>query len=256
MYYASARLERAGVPHAFSTRVGGVSAGPFASLNLGNPSGSEITDEADHIARNYRLLHAAIGCQDRTRCFVKQVHGCAVIDAGANADFANGRPADALTTDDASRLLAIQTADCIPILLSSDDGRCVAAIHAGWRGIIARVIDYGCRALLRMARSNRPLIAAVGPCISKLHFEVGPEVLDQFKTEFGDEVIHDARHVDLPRAAYLQLIAAGVSPDKIDTTDRCTFRDADEFFSHRRDRGITGRMASVIGPRSDSQPNP
>ena len=79
-------------------------------------------------------------------------------------------------------------------------------------------------------------------------------MVENFESEFGDTVIHGPRHIDLPRAAYLQLIALGFSPDNIDTTDRCTFRDADEFFSHRRDRGVTGRMAALIGPRDDSQP--
>ena len=253
--YLSPLLERAGVPHAFSTRIGGVSAGPFASLNLGNPSDSEVKDSTDNIAQNYRRLHAAIDCANRARCFVHQVHGCTV--AETTGAFQNGQPADALTSDDPTKVLAIRTADCIPILICTDNGRCVAAIHAGWRGIVAQIIPHAGHEVLRMAGSaGAELLAAIGPCISAAHFEVGLEVIAQFRTRFDDSVIRDDTHVDLPRAAYLQLVAAGISRDHIDVTDRCTFRDADEFFSHRRDRGITGRMAALIGAREDRRATP
>lgn len=263
VYYASPLIERAGVPHAFSTRIGGVSGGPFASLNLGNSSESELKDSTDHIAQNYQRLHQAIGCDHRTRCFVHQVHGCTVADARADADFTNNEPADGLATDDPSQLLAIRTADCIPILLATRDGRSVAAVHAGWRGIIANIIARAADELHRIAGvAAEQLIAAIGPCISKANFEVGPEVIAEFEREFGQTFPQgpsplitrreDGKgHVDLPGAAYLQLLAAGISPDSIDTTDRCTFRDADEFFSHRRDRGVTGRMAALVGVRDD-----
>jgi YfiH family protein len=258
VFYLSPLLARAGVPHAFSTRIGGVSSGPFASLNLGNPSDSEIKDTADNIATNYRRLHEAIGCADRARCFVHQVHGCAIANASNRADFTNNRPADALVSNAPAQLLAIRTADCIPILLATDDGRFVAAVHAGWRGIVANIIQHAGDELRRIAGSTcAKLLAAIGPCISKPHFEVGPEVLSHFEQAFGSTAPIDRSpdgkgHVDLPRAAYLQLLACGLSPDHIDITDRCTFRDADEFFSHRRDRGVTGRMAALVGVRDHS----
>ena len=98
------------------------------------------------------------------------------------------------------------------------------------------------------------IIAAIGPCIGFDAFEVGTEVLDAFAKKFGSAAVarrdSDAKgHVDLRESARLQLIAAGAISDRIDTTDRCTFRDADEFFSHRREHGITGRMAAIIAPR-------
>jgi len=157
-------------------------------------------------------------------------------------------------------VLAIRTADCIPILLAINDGKIVAAIHAGWRGIIANIIPRGRQELLRLAGSNgTQLLAAIGPCISKPHFEVGPEVLAEFERTFGanapiERTANGKGHVDLPRAAHLQLLACGLSHDQIDTTDRCTFRDADEFFSHRRDHGMTGRMAALIGVRDELHP--
>jgi hypothetical protein len=134
VYYASPLLERAGVPHAFSTRIGGVSNGPFESLNLGNPSHVSVQDSGDHIAENYRRLQAVIGCEDRSGCYVHQVHGAETVTALAGEQFKNGPCGDAIISDDPGRLLAVRVADCVPILLSTRDGSRVAAIHAGWRG--------------------------------------------------------------------------------------------------------------------------
>jgi hypothetical protein len=252
VYYASPLLARAGVPHAFSTRLGGVSAAPFDSLNLGNPSDGDVRDDWDRIHENYRRLQHAIGCHGRERAWVHQVHGGEVAQArGANVAFRSGCRADAIVGDDPRRLLAVRVADCVPILVSSDDGCTVAAIHAGWRGVVAGVVT---NTIARLGDA-RGLIAAIGPCIGFDAFEVGPEVLAAFDQTFGDDapIARGAAgkgQVDLRAAVRLQLLRAGVAADRIDTTDRCTHRDAGEFFSHRRERGVTGRMAAVIAPRA------
>jgi YfiH family protein len=246
--YISPLLRAAGVPHAFSTRIGGASKAPFHSLNLGNPAGTAVQDPSDNVHENYRRLQAAIGCEKRQRAWVHQVHGGEV--ARCDGAFESGRKADALVGDDPDRLLAVRVADCVPILLSTRDGRCVAAVHAGWRGIIAGVLPTTARAM--QVDPARELLAAIGPCISAEEFEVGPEVLVEFRRVFGDAApLSESRNgkgrVDLREAARRQLLALGVPEDHVDTTDRCTVRDADEFYSHRRERGITGRMAAVIG---------
>jgi YfiH family protein len=260
VYYTSPLLARLNVPHAFTTRLGGVSAPPYDSLNLGNPSGiaSDQHDSADHIAENYRRLHRAIGCERRQRSFVHQVHGASVLRVAPEAGFSNGACADAMITADASRLLAIRVADCVPLLVSSDDGAVVAAIHAGWRGVVAGIVG---NAINAMNIAPGRLVAAIGPCIGFDSFEVGSEVMHEFTRALLDDAplrkhAGDANKgfVDLRAAVRLQLRHAGLSDDRIDTTDRCTFRDADEFFSHRRDRGVTGRMAAMIGTR-DLQPS-
>ena len=134
VYYASPLLEHAGVPHAFSARVGGVSPPPFDSLNLGNPSGCDVQDDYPRIYQNYDLLQAAAGLTGRTRCWVHQVHGGTVIDTPRGGEFESGVKADAMVSDDAGRILAVRVADCVPVLLATRDGRRVAAIHAGGAG--------------------------------------------------------------------------------------------------------------------------
>ena len=256
VYYHSPLLDGIGVPHAFTTRIGGVSRAPYESLNLGNPSGlsPDQHDSADHIAENYRRLHHAIGCESRLRCFVHQVHGGDVLRVAPDRGFANGDCADALITSDSTKLLAIRVADCAPVLVATEDGHTVAAIHAGWRGVVANVVSNTIKAM--DAPSDR-LFAAIGPCIGFDAFEVGTEVVEAFTQRFGSAApvrahssVADKAYVDLRAAVRVQLVQAGVSADRIEMTDRCTYRDADEFFSHRRDRGITGRMAAVVGPRA------
>src|SRR4051794_15269459 len=242
VYYVSPILARAGVPHAFSTRLGGGSPAPYDSLNLGNPSGlsPDQQDLSDRIAENYRRLHRAIGCESRQRCFVHQVHGGDVLRVSATSGFSNGACADALITSDPTKLLAIRVADCVPILIATDDGSQVAAVHAGWRGVVANIVG---NTLNAMNVAPQRLLAAIGPCIGFNAFEVGEELLREFTRVFGEEaplrshdIIPGKGFVDLCAAVRIQLVSAGLSIERIDTTDRCTFRDADEFFSHRRDR--------------------
>jgi hypothetical protein len=254
VYYASALLETAGIPHAFSTRRGGVSPAPFDSLNLGNPNGCATQDDQPHIQENYHRLQAAIGCAHSRRCYVHQVHGNEVVSA--DSDFDVNLKADALITTTKENVLAIRTADCAPILIADPAGQIVAAVHAGWRGVIAGVIPAAISRLCEMSPTieARSLLAAVGPCIGNEAFEVGPEVLAEFERAFGaDAPIRresDGKgRVDLARACRLQLRRAGLPSEQIDITDRCTYRDADEFFSHRRENGVTGRMAALIAPR-------
>jgi hypothetical protein len=255
VYYASPLLEKAGVIHAFSTRIGGISTGPFDSLNLGNPA-ADVQDDKQHIHENYRRLQQAIADTTMPRCWVHQVHGPDVVFVRRHHEFTSGSRADALISDDSNRMLTIRTADCVPMLLASENGKCVAAVHAGWRGVIANIAAIAIRELTRLASTDpKKILAAIGPCISGDAFEVGAEVLAEFNRVFPDNAPirsnHNGKgHVDLPAAVRMQLQNAGLCADKIDSTDRCTYRDAEEFFSHRRERGITGRMAALIAPRA------
>jgi polyphenol oxidase len=284
--YQSPLLRAAGVPHAFSTRIGGVSTGPFASMNLGNPGGQAQQDHHENIAENYRRLQRAMGCEHRKRYFAHQVHGATVLAPGAcpATDSIHGGieigHGDALVTDDASALLSVRVADCVPVLLATRDGGRVAAVHAGWRGVVQGAALAALSQLLSDSRSRsttrdgqtnatgevqkrgqtpifRDIFAAIGPSIGMDAFEVGAEVLEAFRGVFGAETPcrsspTDPRkaHIDLREALRTQLIQAGVPAEQIDATDRCTVRDADEFFSHRRENGLTGRMAAIIGVRA------
>ena len=253
VFYASTLLNSVGVRHAFSTRIGGISPAPFDSLNLGNPNGCEIQDDYDRIWENYRLLHRAAGCHEQQRpCRVHQVHGNVVAIVQRRHEFDTATKADALVTDDPSRVLSVRVADCVPILIASADGRSVAAVHAGWRGVVSGAVTAAIQSL-SVGKFSGAFVAAIGPCIGVDAFEVGNEVLAEFAKAFGDQSRHLCRsgrpgkgYVDLREAVRRQLIGAGVGAERIDVSDRCTFRDTEEFYSHRRDNGVTGRMAAVI----------
>jgi YfiH family protein len=250
----SPRLERIGVAHAFSTRIGGVSEGIFASLNLGNPSG-EVLDSSDHIAENYRRFLAAAGCEGKVMRKVNQVHGDQVMWMNSQSDCGEAQSADAIACDDARCVACVRVADCVPVLLASDDGKIVAAVHAGWRGVVAGVVSAAVKQIQNRTGRHGGIFAAVGPSIGAGNFDVGIEVVEEFRRVFGADAPAQMKcggkgHVDLRISIELQLRGCGVDGDHIDGTDRCTFRDGDEFFSHRRERGVTGRMAAIISPRA------
>jgi YfiH family protein len=237
----------------------------FSTLNFGNPADAPERDPPENIHRNEMLLMRAAleeagqsgAAEARELCRVHQVHGAAVevLRRGEPADF--GVKADALVTDDPQRFVSIRTADCVPILVSSSDGGVVAAVHAGWRGLVAGVIAAAIESVRRVAGPGdaQEFVAAIGPCIGAEVYEVGPEVGAAFESAACDghsgtlvrPGTQGKHRLDLAGIAERQLVAAGIARERIDRTDRCSFRDADEFFSHRRERGLTGRMASIIG---------
>lgn len=259
VFYQSPLLTNAGVRHGFTTRLGGVSSSPFDSLNLGNPqrrTPSDPQDSAANLQVNLQRVQDAIGCGSSRRRWCRQVHGnnVAVVAEG----FEDGTDADALLTADPGDVLAIRVADCVPILLSSRDGAVVAAVHAGWRGVVSEIVPRAATMIAAEANcSSSDLVAAIGPCIGFDAFEVGEDVWPIFTRMFGDDVLRPAsesnkRAVDLRTSIEKQLTTMGLPRVAIDSTDRCTFLHADEFFSHRRDHGLTGRMAAMIAPRRAS----
>lgn len=245
VWYESPSLRELGVRHAFSTRLGGVSEGCFSSLNLGNPIGASVQDPSGNIEENLRRLATAAGLDGRELRRAHQVHGAQVIEMSRRP--CGDIRADALVTEDPACMVSVRTADCVPILLASEDGRQVAAVHAGWRGVVANVVA---AAALRMRDLGA---AAVGPCIGYDAFEVGAEVAEAFEQALGPRPPMRRRedgkwHVDLREAVRRQLVAAGVDPRRIDVSGHCTFAAREEFFSHRRDGLTTGRMAALIAP--------
>src|ERR1043165_4940692 len=179
VFYISPQLREAGVPHAFSTRLGGLSPPPFDSLNLGNPSGG-VRDDRNRILDNYALLERAAGLAERERCWLHQVHGKTVVNVLRGCGHDNAAQGDALVTGDSSRTLSVRVADCCPVLLCTSDGRHVAAVHSGWRGAVANVVSEALRMLLErrnadgLSASAGDVLAAIGPCIGFEAFEVGP----------------------------------------------------------------------------------
>lgn len=248
-------LERLGFKNAFSTRLGGVSSLPENSLSLGNFS----HDERANVIENRRRFQAALGADNWPMVTAKQIHS-ADVRSVKNAEDAltEAQPGDALTANTKQILLAIQTADCMPILIADQRTRAFAAVHAGWRGTLAGIVA---RTIERMQHEygSRPedLHAALGPAICAEVFEVGAEVLDSFRREYGyaEELFSNLQtngkgHINLNLANIRQLTDAGVSVNKIYDSGLCTWLRNDLFFSYRLERGAekpVGRLMGVIG---------
>ena len=215
---------------AFSTRRGGISGAPFDTLNLGRLT----EDDPDHVAENRRRLCAEIGTDAGLLRFGRQVHGATVHRAAGT-----GEPGDGLWTDAPGEPLLVFTADCLPVAIVRTDGSvpAVAALHVGWRGLLAGIVAAGVACL-----GGGPLAAAIGPGLGPCCYEVGEEVAQPFRERFGAEVVRDGR-LDLWSAAERALAGAGVAD--VHRTDLCTACNGELFFSHRRDAGRTGRQGMV-----------
>ena len=207
----------------FTTRNGGVSEGPYASLNLGRRTG----DDVDRVDENRRRACAEIGADAGRLALNYQVHGVTVNRAEAGL---RGTLGDALWTDEPGVPMLALTADCVPVALVRTDGEPAAAVvHAGRIGVLAGALHAAVRTL------GGRIAAAIGPAAGPCCYEVGPEVHAAFGTE--------GRTVDLKALARARLEAAGV--DEVHDCRLCTICDPERFFSHRRDDGVTGRQAGV-----------
>jgi len=216
-----------------TTRAGGVSRGPWATLNLGMHTG----DDPGHVKVNRARLEQHLPAPPQ---WLQQVHGNNVrAHAGTVGATQEG---DALVADAPGRVCAVLTADCLPVFLCSREGDRVAVAHAGWRGLASGILA---ATVCALERAPRQLIAWLGPAIGPEAYEVGPEVL----AALGDAGAGASRPcgerwlLDLYRVARAQLREAGV--EQVYGGDFCTFSDPERFFSYRRD-GETGRMASLI----------
>ena len=224
-----------GVQVAFSTRDGGVSEGPYDSLNLGILT----DDDPEHVVENRRRLCAALGVDPERATMAFQVHGTRVTEAHPTGVVTPGTEyvqCDGLWTAEPGQGLMLVTADCLPIALARTDGTRLVVLHAGWRGLLAGIADAG------VAAAHGESVAVIGPGIGPCCYEVGEEVAAPFRERFDDDVAPDG-HLDLPLAAERALEAAGVT--RVDRVGGCTACDPETYFSHRRDRGVTGRQGVV-----------
>ncbi len=230
--------------HGFSTRLGGVSRGRHASLNLSPSAG----DDPANVAENLRRLAAAGGFAPEQLVRVRQVHGARVVRARAAGPQTR---ADALWAlrGDGPVVLAVHTADCVPVLLADRHGRAVAAVHAGWRGVAGGVVPATVAALASAGVAPADLVAAIGPCIEQAAFEVGPEVALRFPAEVVARRPGARPHVDLVAAVRLQLAGCGVASSAIERVGGCTHAHPERYFSYRRDGPGMGQHLSFIGLR-------
>lgn len=226
-----------GVRAASTTRQGGVSVGAFGGFNLGD----HVGDDPRAVAANRAALVSALRLP-APPVWLSQVHGCAV----AGPDDPPGSTADARYADRPGVVCAVLTADCLPLLLCSDDGREVAAVHCGWRGLAAGIVGM---AVGRFAAAPASLRAWLGPAIGALAFEVGDEVRERFvAADAGAGVCFVPGRAgrwlaDLPALTRRALAAVGVQ--RVHGGEACTVGEPERFFSYRRD-GVTGRMASLV----------
>jgi polyphenol oxidase len=234
-------LEWDGAPEAyrvvFTTRLGGVSEGAFESLNLGILT----EDDPDRVVENRRRLCEAVGVDAQTATMAWQVHGSAVTEAKPKGIVERTvfDQCDGLWSERPRQGMALVTADCFPVAIARADGGkpglCV--LHVGWRGLLEGIVAAGTGAL-----GDGPLTAAIGPGIGACCYEVGEEVAGPFRARFGADLVVDGR-LDLGGATERALQEAGVA--SVERSSHCTACEPELFFSHRRDRGRTGRQGVI-----------
>jgi polyphenol oxidase len=231
-----------------STRLGGVSQPPYDTFNLAE----HVGDKLEYVAQNRRLLRAHLPSEP---LWLKQIHSSIVSTPAERSNHPN-RPieADGIVTTKPNEVLAIMTADCLPVLFAANDGSVIGAAHAGWRGLSSGVLENTVDAMLSLSPhlSSADLFAYLGPAIGPSIYEVGEDVFKTFqessiKPNGNDFVAIPNRHgkylVNLYSLAKARLKLVGI--DRVDGGGSCTYLDQDRFFSYRRD-GITGRFASFI----------
>lgn len=219
-----------------TTRIAGGSAAPFDSFNLG----AHVGDKAEHVAQNRAVLRKQLGLT-KEPFWLEQTHSTAI----ATVEDGDGSvvTADASYARGPNRACVVMTADCLPLLLSDEGGTQVAAVHAGWRGMAAGIIESVVKQFDGQANN---IFAWLGPCIGPQAFEVGVEVRDQLggpEHAYRPHIDKAKTFANLQELAHARLLKLGVQG--VYRSQLCTFADARRFFSYRRD-GQTGRMATLI----------
>ena len=249
-------LEQAGFVNAFSTRLGGVSALPSNALSLAYFKG----DAPENVAENRRRFLNAMGTANARIMTGRQTHSVDRFTVESADQTSGPQPdCDAMITRITDVLLAVQTADCLPVLIGDTKTGTIAAIHAGWRGTAGRITERAVADLMLVhGVSPRDCIAALGPAACAECYEVGEDVIARYKKEFGywrnllsDSTEIGKAYLDIRAANVQQLIFCGFSEDNIHVADYCTMHQNELFFSYRREgkgqpSGV-GRSLSVIG---------
>jgi polyphenol oxidase len=239
------------VIHAFSTRLGGLSEPPYASLNLGVGSG----DDRTRVQRNRARFARSIGINPRDLVTLRQVHGnrVVVLTEATDSQLIRGAPGDGLLTNRPELPLGVITADCFPVVLAAPHVPAVGIVHAGRQGIAAGVVSTAI-ALMSQAFDAPPeaLFVAIGPGIGRCCYEVDEASAEPFETQFtlNDAVYRPSRpghlYLDLQQIIVQQLRRAGVPSTHIWRADLCTACHAHWFYSYRREGPRSGRMLNVV----------
>jgi polyphenol oxidase len=254
-YIVCEPLEEAGFINAFSTRLGGVSDLPKDALNLTNFKG----DTPENVAENRRRFLKAIGAEDLPLVTARQTHSVerCFIESARQAQVTTP-DCDAMTSRAKNLLLAIQTADCLPVLIADTQTGVVAAIHAGWRGTAGRITERTVADLMRQGVNTKNCLAAIGPTACAECYEIGEDVIERYKKEFRywKQLLVNFKeggkaHLDIRAANVQQLAYCGFDEEQIFVAPYCTMHQNEMFFSYRKEAGgeplKVGRLLSVIG---------
>jgi hypothetical protein len=254
VYYEFDLLQERGLRHGVFTRIGGVSEGPYASLNLSRSTGDGI----EPVRENQRRMFATFGVEASDTITSWLVHGNTVrVVTPADMKFfdKNDFQADAMITNHSGLLLTLRYADCAPVLFYDCVKHVVGIAHSGWQGIVRRVLPATIKTMVREYQCNPlDIRACVGPSIGPDKFEVGEDVARWVQAATKDPIIEPSTenkngqickpHVNLWKACESQLIESGVI--YIESANICTATNTSEWFSHREEKGITGRFGAAI----------
>ncbi|MBX3128339.1 MAG: peptidoglycan editing factor PgeF [Polyangiaceae bacterium] len=249
LYLQSPLLSRAGFRHAFFTRSGGVSVGPYRSLSFSVAAG----DDPAHVAENRQRAAAALGVREDRLYYLSQVHGVQLRQVVGDEDprAVLEWEGDALLSTASHVACGVRSADCVPVLIGDRSSGAACAVHAGWRGVAARIVPKTLEALTARLPGAR-FVVAIGPHISLDAFEVDAEVAEALARSCSAPEVASDRwpkpHVDLRRILRSQLEETGLEASSIDDVHGCTVNDPARFFSFRRDGKLSGRHLSAIVP--------
>lgn len=241
--------------HAFTTRLGGVSRGIFASMNLGTGRG----DSDAAVGENYRLLGEALGIDTGHMAFTRQVHGTAVriVDEGDVHELFSPVPyeADGIVTAVPGLALICFTADCVPVLLHDPVNRVIAAVHCGWRSSVGDILGRAVEAMGSLGAEPESIRAAIGPAIGYCCFQVGGEVIESARSWLGDDLEGLYRRdssgegkflLDLRGANARRLSRLGLREENIAVSGECTKCSPEKYWSHRYTNGRRGSQGALI----------
>lgn len=231
-----------------SSRLGGISISPYDSLNLGMSSG----DNPQNVILNRDILWKSLDIEPGQVVLSHQIHQDRILIANKPGNYEGF---DALITRQKNVFLAVSIADCTPVLVYDSVNEVVAAIHAGWKGTLKKIVFQTLEAMqVQFGTQPHDCFAYVGTCISQKYFEVGEEVSQLFEPEFKKRNDQSNKyHINLKEANRKQLTHFGIPKIQIEVSPYCTVADNDYFFSYRKEKGKTGRMFAVIGMKGETK---
>lgn len=239
-YIQSKLLLKENIKHFFSTRNGGVSNGEFKSLNLG----VYTNDNKENIKENFNIILNACNMSNKI-AYLHQVHGQDVYVVNrSNYDEVLGKDGDSIITNERNLPIGVFTADCVPILLYDKSKNVVAAIHAGWRGVVSKILTKTIKKMEeKFSSKTKDIIMVVGPFIGECCFEVSKDILDKFN--FYEER-NNRYFVNLYKEVESEALSNNILIENIDYLNMCTVCSGEMFHSYRRQNGMTGRIGSFI----------